>query len=461
MPIGVKASRLALCSQKLGFRIYPKPHKNSHMKLSLRQAFLLLATLIATSFPSFADVAKKPISFDFALYFTPEPKADPAMELKRLIEDAYPSFSDVASVSMKWVPIDDYSPPDADSFRYLSVGLKETLVPTLSEAKRVFVLTFETSPAHCLPASRYACQITADLAEATSGYPWDEECRLLYSQESWRNKRVDTWSDGFPDIRGHVNMHAYRNPDLIRIITLGMRKFNLPDLVITEVSRGSSSSAGNTLNYIAQHLLENPDDNPFQFALKLADLKHRDIKEEALSNPLDGATGQINIELAEGEWEEGDPHNIIAHVTFPEVDAETATERQSIAFSTLYGATDEIQQVRSSDAEIAAASKRAQASFLTLKPHFDNELEPNERLLVKYGFPVNGSHEFMWVEVLKWKKNHLEGILLNDSYYDEKLKEGKRVKVLTKKIFDYIHYKADGTSEGNETGKLIQQLQSN
>ncbi len=430
------------------------------MNTSFHKALLSFATLIAAYLPSsFADDAQKRIPFEFALYFAPEPKTDPEVEAKRLIEEVYPGFSKSGSVTMNWVPIVDYSPPNHDTLRYLSLGLEDTIVPALAAAKRVFLLSFETAPDNCLSANRYACQITADLADATDGYPWDEECRLLYSREAWRHKKVDTWIDGLPDIRAQINMHAYRNPDLVRIITLGMRKFNLPDLEITGVFSGNSRSAGNTINYIAQHLLENPRENAFQFTLKLADLKHSDLRKDALSNPMEGAKGQIDIELVEGEWEEGDPENIIALVTFPNIEATTVTERQSIAFSTLYGSTDEIQQVRSGNAEITAASKRARASFLTLKPHFEKGLEPNERLIVKYGFPVNDSNEYMWIEVLKWEKSQLEGILLNDSYYDEKLREGKRVKIPADEIFDYLHYKPDGTEEGNETGKLIQQMQ--
>ncbi len=429
------------------------------MPFCFRKTILFLVTLSISPFLSLAEDTAKSITFDFALYFTPEPTSEPELELERMLKEEYPELNDLGSLTTKWLPIADYPPPDQESLRYLSVGLEDTIAQALAAAEQVFVLTFETAPENCLSVNRYACQIAADLSDATSGYLWDEECRLLYSREAWRRKKVDTWIDGLPDIRGHVNMHAYHNPDLVRIITLGMRKFDLPDLVITEVFSGSSRSAGDTINYIAQHLLENPKENPFQFTLKLADLKHSDLRKDALSNPMEGATGQIDIELVEGEWEEGDPNNIIAHVTFPKVEAATATERQSLAFSTLYGSTDEIQHVRSGNAAIAAASKRALATFLKLKPHFEKGLEPNERLIVKYGFPVNDSNEYMWIEVLKWEKSQLEGILLNDSYYDEKLREGKRVKIPADEIFDYLHYKPDGTEEGNETGELIQQMQ--
>ena len=61
----------------------------------------------------------------------------------------------------------------------------------------------------------------------------------------------------------------------------------------------------------------------------------------------------------------------------------------------------------------------------------------------------------MWVEVTGWQKAAVEGVLTNDSYYDKTLRYGKRVTIPFEKIYDYIHYKSDGTEEGNETGKVL------
>jgi hypothetical protein len=61
----------------------------------------------------------------------------------------------------------------------------------------------------------------------------------------------------------------------------------------------------------------------------------------------------------------------------------------------------------------------------------------------------------MWVEVVGWKPATIEGILMNDSHFDEKLREGRKVSVDLMDVYDYIHYKADGTQDGNETGKVI------
>ena len=68
-------------------------------------------------------------------------------------------------------------------------------------------------------------------------------------------------------------------------------------------------------------------------------------------------------------------------------------------------------------------------------------------------------NEWMWIEVLRWDDDHLNGVLQNDPFHIKDLKEGAKVSVKVGDAFDYILYHSDGTMEGNETGKLIEQQQ--
>jgi uncharacterized protein YegJ (DUF2314 family) len=63
----------------------------------------------------------------------------------------------------------------------------------------------------------------------------------------------------------------------------------------------------------------------------------------------------------------------------------------------------------------------------------------------------------MWIEVIGWGET-IKGILQNEPFNVPNLRAGAEVHVTQDKIFDYIRYYPDGTSEGNETGKLIQVL---
>lgn len=397
------------------------------------------------------------VSFEFALYFAPKPTADPEQALAQLLDQEFKSRGEHLTVRHKWSPIDDYTPPSPESFRYMAVGLETSDGAAMAESERVFVLGFEATRANLLRANREANILTHRLAELTNGLPWDEECRLVYSRAAWHEKRVASWQGDIPDVRGHVNVHAYRNPDLVRIITLGMRKFGLPDLVIAQSPSGKSRPAGNTINACAQRLIEGqrPDNGRFELVLK--EVSHAKVRDYLLANPLKGATGRSSLRLNQTPQEEGDPHNSLLALEFPDAEGRTPLEKQASALAALYGAEDEIIHHKSGDAAMKAASEKARRDFLAKVPSFRQGMKPNERVIVKAPFVIGEQTEYMWVEVTGWQATKLEGVLMNDSYFDEKLRVGRRLTVPFADVFDYVHYKPDGTEEGNETGKVLKE----
>lgn len=423
---------------------------------AFRHSLALLGFVVATV----ASLAEKPfngerITFEFALYFTPKPKTDPELALAQLLDKEFQLLSDYLTVRHKWSPIDQYAPPSPESFRYMAVNLELSDGAAMSESERVFVLAFEATPADLLRANREANVLTHRLAVLTDGLPWDEECRLVYSRTAWHEKRVASWQDDIPDVRGHVNMHAYRNPDLVRIITLGMRKFGLPDLVVAQTPSGKSRPAGNTINACAQRLIEGQHPHDGRFELVLNEVSHAKVRNYLLANPLTGATGRSSLRLSKTPREDGDPQNRLLAIEFPDAEGRTPLEKQATALATLYGAEDEIVFHESGDEAMKAASAKARRDFLAKVPRFRRGLEPNERVVVKAPFVIGEQTEYMWVEVSGWQATKLEGVLMNDSRFDEKLRVGRRLAVPFTEVFDYIHYKPDGTEEGNETGKVL------
>lgn len=420
--------------------------------------FVVLFGVACLSSHSFAEQtsAAPKVGFEFALYFAPGPKSDPEKALSQLLARDFSTLRDYIQVSHKWSDLSDYPPPSPDSFRYVTVDLTMEQGGAIANSERVFILNFEAAPADLLRANREANLLTHRLAEMTDGLPWDEECRLLYSRAAWKQRRVDTWQGDVPDVRGHVNMHAYRNPDLVRIITLGMRKFGLPDLVVAQTASGKSRAAGNTINACAQRMLEGQRFADGQFPLVLAEVKHDSVRAGLLDNPLKGATGRVALLLPQAPREDGDPRNRLLALQFPDSEGRTALEKQGSALATLYGAQDDVVGHEPGDKAMKAASEKARRDFTAKAPRFRKGLEPNERLVVKAPFVIGDQTEYMWVEVTGWQANKVEGVLMNDSIYDEKLRVGMRLTVALKDIFDYIHYKPDGTEEGNETGKVLQ-----
>ena len=49
----------------------------------------------------------------------------------------------------------------------------------------------------------------------------------------------------------------------------------------------------------------------------------------------------------------------------------------------------------------------------------------------------------------------MDGILMNDASLDESYRVGRKLTVNFEDVYDYIHYKPDGTEAGNETGKVL------
>ena len=104
-----------------------------------------------------------------------------------------------------------------------------------------------------------------------------------------------------------------------------------------------------------------------------------------------------------------------------------------------------------------AASRQAQAKLPALRAAFNKGLAPGEFIQVKAPFDTpEGGHEWMWVEVISWDGDKIKGLLKNEPFSIPTLHGGQTVEVSQAKVFDFIHRLADGTEEGNETGRLIE-----
>jgi len=426
--------------------------------MTRRLLFLIVGILGSAFAPAASAAPEQPsrVGIEFALYFAPEPKTDPEPALAALLKAEFSPLTRLATVSHKWSELENYAPPTPDSFRHLTKGLRIEQGAAIAKSTRVFILGIEAAPADLMRVNREAGALISRLAEATDGLPWDEECRLLYSREAWKRARVQSWQGDIPDVREQVNMHAYRNPELVRIITLGLRKFGQPDLVLTDVPSSRTRAAGDLVNAFAQRLLEGQKLKDGRFELVLADLRYDAVRKDALADPQPGATGRLMIKPQVTQPEDGDPANKLWSLNFPDAPGATPMERQSAALNQLYGAESKIINRRAGDAALQAASEKARKAFFAAEPTFRKGFAPNERVLVKTAFKIKDQVEYMWVEILSWNATSFDGVLVNNARFDETLRQGRRVTVELKDVYDYIHFKPDGSSEGNETGKVLE-----
>jgi uncharacterized protein YegJ (DUF2314 family) len=160
------------------------------------------------------------------------------------------------------------------------------------------------------------------------------------------------------------------------------------------------------------------------------------------------------LQLAVSKPEQGDADNRLLEAVFPGT-VSTLQERQAAALSELFGSHDSMVSVKH-DEELLAASARARSKALLIGRRYSNGPPFGEQLAVKAPFETSsGGDEWMWVEVVRWNGDEIDGILRNDPFEVPTLKDGSRVEVQANKIFDYILSKQDGTREGNETGRII------
>ena len=98
-----------------------------------------------------------------------------------------------------------------------------------------------------------------------------------------------------------------------------------------------------------------------------------------------------------------------------------------------------------------------------MKTRFQAGLATGERLLVKAPFEVGGDeggHEYMWIEIVSWKAGTLAGTLANEPDHIPKLHQGASVQVAEKDVYDWTLVHADGSTEGDETTRVLEQQEA-
>ena len=307
-----------------------------------------------------------------ALFFAPKPAVEPVGKLRELCRQTKMGFRVVTedekgtvdllpTVTATWVPLEQYAPPDKQAWPYRTRDISlEEVQPKVASSGRALVLNFVVQSHDAVEANRRIGLLVSVLADGTKGLPWDEESRQLFSADAWRKSRVESWHGDTPDMREHVVMDAYRDGEFLRIVTLGMRKFALPDLVASGAIAHTSRNIGNTMNACSQVLVEGGVIKSNRLSLNFDNIKHPAVKTAMKAKPGPGATGTAVVSLTPIKREEGDAVNDLLDLDFT-ISGKTKQERQQAAMVTLFGATDSITKVVAGDPELNAASARARA----------------------------------------------------------------------------------------------------
>jgi len=387
------------------------------------------------------SVLQQDFRFSFGIYHLPKASKDGAAEFRSRLA-GHPIKLRQAPPTGVWdspfayvdkPPLDKYAPPDMSSLQYFARGLSEQQKEELQRSQEVTAMHFGGPPGGSLGTYKVALGIAATVGADTGGLLWDEDTREVFTREAWA-RRMDGFDGDLPSVRDHVAIHGYKHGGLIRIVTLGMRKFALPDVAMNDVPANVSQSASSLVQVVCQSLLENPT-----------------LAEDARKT--------TTVSLAMAKPQPGDADNGLIDIVFPGP-AIGLQERQSALLSELFGSTDRLLAAKSDDTELTAASLRAKAEVMKLKPRFKTGAPELEHLMVKAPFDTDdGNREYMWIEVTRWEGDTVSGVLESDPFGIKALKSGARVSVKESLIFDYIHVLPDGGRQGNETGKILERKQ--
>ncbi len=439
--------------------------------ISLLLALQCSATLASTPQPIPAGpVIQEEISFEYAVYYLPRTQKDPLAALRRIMKSDYPNLKEasiqpgkVKGMNVHPRLITDarskYPPPDRQSLQYFGRGLDQEQVSALQDSEQVLVLQFNHPKQHVWTAARSATRLVSALARDTGGLIWDEETREVFTPDAWDARRLKNWTGIIPNITQHTVIHAYKNEELVRAITLGMGKFGLPDVVVDGFSWSNNKSMGNIINLLCQSLAETGAlAKTGQYDLDIRQIKNASVRDPQLASLKENASSVALLTLVKGVAEEGDPNNRLVQIMFDRYPGKDVHAKQNALLGSLFGWEDKATLIRHNE-ELLAASKRVKEKLPMLQKTFSTGLKPGEFILVKAPFATpTGSNEWMWVEIISWKGGKISGLLQNEPIAIPALHGGQTVEVSDADVFDYIVQYADGRHEGNETGKIIEKM---
>ena len=412
------------------------------------------------------------VVYQYALYLLPGFEGDPVETATALIGDKYerylivdaldePPVRPVLSLTMIADAQQWYAPPDMQLIGHFGRGVSREQALAVQESENVLIVDF-AYPGHLASTAFFdALTIMEELSRRHESLVWDEATREIFSVEAWRDKRVDTWNSGLPAVQDHTVIHAYKNGEYVRAITLGMEKFGQPDIVVNDFVWSLSRPIGNLINLVGQTLIEGGEFNDdLSLDLDVNEIRHAETREVARASLRDNAESTVTLYFRATEREEGDPANTLLEIRFDSAAGVTPQQQQEVVLGGLFGWEDGVSAV-DHNREILAASERARQKLPQLKRDFIKGLEPGEFISVKAPFPTpDGGNEWMWVEVIEWKGSKIRGLLKNEPVNVPGLSGGSEVVVDQGDLFDYIRSFSDGREEGNETGRLIQQYQA-
>jgi uncharacterized protein YegJ (DUF2314 family) len=298
-------------------------------------------------------------------------------------------------------------------------------------------------------ARRRAGDAAIAAAKACRGWIVDGHAHHLYT--------TDTLASHLPgsgplDVRKLIVVHQVAGEHALTFLdTAGMSELGFPELFVADVPPSHAGDITSVVNATAQTLIERGDltrDGEIDVdARKLTGDWHVDELTKAGGNAK--ITWTVTWSRGDADPKEKlDPDQLELQLSLKGAKPGSA-EVLLAAVEAYQGATeDKVTYVDYND-ELAAAGVKAREALTKLRPRFAKGMAPGEELAVKAPFDTDdGNIEWMWIDVVSFKGEVLDGTLDNDPDKIRALKIGARVKVKLGKVADFIHRTPDGTKTG-------------
>jgi len=232
-------------------------------------------------------------------------------------------------------------------------------------------------------------------------------------------------------------------------LTAGMGKFGLPELYVRTLPRGRMKEVTTLVNATAQALATGTTVvKAGELAVDMSALGEGWGAAEVVKA---GGTAKVAWKVAWVQEPDGDERAI---ELIPPGGA--TTEGIEALLSATFGIEDGgVTEFRGDDPEMLAAYAKARKDLAAKRAHFAKGIPMNEKLIVKapFTYPDGDSEgtEWMWVDVVRWQGDMLEGTLDNDPIRVTNIKAGSPVKFRLDTIADFVHTTADGKDVGGYT----------
>lgn len=275
--------------------------------------------------PADTTLVEASFTFDAAVYHFAEPAPGAREEAKRILVNAHLAISAIPLTLPPKVPtaailtpkVAAFPPPGKDALASIGHGLSAEDAEALQRAAAVTAISVSGPADRAMATYRVALEAIAALEKAAPGVIVDGETREAFSRQKHAD-RAAAFTGDLPQVRRHVVVHVYRNGELYRAVSLGMRKFGLPDLSVPEVAAGSSGAMVELMGFVMQSFVEHPVlPRAGEIDLDIPALKGDPQIASYSRGATERGSGKGTLHLVKAKTEQGDAENGLLALDFP------------------------------------------------------------------------------------------------------------------------------------------------